>query len=268
MYSSFPLMYDAQLTIEDLGRLPSSAREWQNMKNEELKRGLWTPLHVDDPSFAKGDLKDITYNNSGLANQELIFRGRVNKPSQYNQITDAQAYIQLVRDADREPTAQEILEANADDVGLDARLIDLINKQSEKGNYYAQESQNFQRSLQRSVNEYYREDAKYLVPMELEGDFPSLFDLATIQGRKKLERKALEPFDELRTQWRNIIKEGKGTAQLLSSIARALGYNQLADTAGLVAGYATTADRLDRLLNALESRQDTSITDTFIQSLG
>jgi hypothetical protein len=266
MYSTFPLMYDAELTIQDLGMLPSSAREWKNVKQEELKRGLWEPIRIDPPSFAYGDLSSITLNTSGLAHQEDIFKGRVANPNKYSQITNSQAYLQLIRDSDREPTAQEIIAANADDIGLDARLIDLINKQSEEGNYYAQESQNFQRKLQASVNNYFKDDNQYRVPMQLE-DLPRLFDLASIQARKKLERKALQPFDELRENWRKAIKEGKATVKTLSGIARALGFNQFADSADVVIGYANNAERLDRLFNALESRRDTTITETFIQSL-
>ena len=159
-----------------------------------------------------------------------------------------------------------MLEAQADDVDIDARFINLINKQEEDSNVYANKSQNFQKLVQQSVNNYYKEENKYRVPMQLE-DLPRLFDLATIEGRKKLERKALQPFDELRENWRKAIKEGKATAKVLSGIARALGFNQFADSADVVIGYANNAERLDRLFNALESRRDTTITETFIQSL-
>ena len=266
MYSSFPVLYDADLSVQDLGRLPSSAREWANVKRDELNRGLWEPIRKDPESYAVGDVSSITLNNSGVANQTDIFSGLVRKPSQYQQTTDLQAYIQLFRDADREPTAEEMLEAQADDVDIDARFINLINKQEEDSNVYANKSQNFQKLVQQSVNNYYKEENKYKVPMQLE-DLPRLFDLATIQGRKKLERKALQPFDELRENWRKAIKEGKATAKTLSAIARVLGFNQFADSADVVIGYANNAERLDRLFNALEARRDTTITETFIQSL-
>ena len=47
MYSTFPLMYDAELTIQDLGMLPSSAREWKNIKQEELKREIARILNIE-----------------------------------------------------------------------------------------------------------------------------------------------------------------------------------------------------------------------------
>jgi len=56
-------MYDSELTIRDLGTLPSSAREWKNIKEHELKRGLMNPIRTDDPSFAGSDLDAILLNN-------------------------------------------------------------------------------------------------------------------------------------------------------------------------------------------------------------
>jgi hypothetical protein len=261
-------MFDAELTISDLGKLPSSAREWQNIKSHELKRGLWLPPRTDNPSFAVGDLNTITLNNSGIAHQEEIFTGRVRKPDKYSQITDLQAYIQLVRDADREPTEAELIEARADDIGLDARLINLINRQSQAGNYYADQSQNFQKTLQKSVNSYFKEEAKYRVPMELDEGLPSLFELSTRQGIKKLERKALKPFDKFRSEIKDLAKKGKATASAIATVARALGYPQYADAAEGIAGFISRGQRLERLFSSIEQNPEQSLTEEFLRNLG
>ena len=266
MYSKFPLMYDSELTIRDLGTLPSSAREWKNIKEHELKRGLWNPIRTDDPSFAGSDLDAILLNNSGIANQEDIFKGRVRKPNRYSQVTDLQAYIQLVRDVQgREPTDEELIMASADDVGLDARLIELINAQSEKDNLYATESQNFQRTLQKSVNNYFREDAKYKVPMQLEEEgFPSLFDLATISGRKRLERKALKPLDAFRSRLREAAKAGKLTAKIVSFIASQTGFPITGKAIDALIMGIDKGLKLDRLLSKVEKDPSKTITEDVI----
>ena len=266
MYSKFPLMYDSQITIEDLGRLPSSAREWKNIKEEELKRGLWNPIRTDDPSFAGSDLDSILLNNSGIANQEDIFTGRVRKPNRYSQVTDLQAYIQLVRDVyGREPSEMELIMARADDVGLDARLIELINAQSEKDNLYATESQNFQRTLQKSVNNYFREEAKYKVPMQLEEEgFPSLFDLTTIAGRKRLERKALKPLDAFRSRLREAAKAGKLTGKIVSFIASQTGFPITGKAIDALIMGIDKGLKLDRLLSKVEKDPSKTITEDFI----
>lgn len=266
MYSKFPLMYDSQITIEDLGRLPSSAREWRNIKEHELSRGLINPIRTDDPSFAGSDLDSILLNNSGIANQEDIFTGRVRKPNRYSQVTDLQAYIQLVRDVyGREPSEMELIMARADDVGLDARLIELINAQSEKDNLYATESQNFQRTLQKSVNNYFREEAKYKVPMQLEEEgFPSLFDLTTIAGRKRLERKALKPLDAFRSRLREAAKAGKLTGKIVSFIASQTGFPITGKAIDALIMGIDKGLKLDRLLSKVEKDPSKTITEDFI----
>lgn len=266
MYSKFPLMYDSELTIRDLGTLPSSAREWKNIKEHELSRGLINPIRTDDPSFAGSDLDSILLNNSGIANQEDIFKGRVRKPNRYSQVTDLQAYIQLVRDVyGREPSEMELIMARADDVGLDARLIELINAQSEKDNLYATESQNFQRTLQKSVNNYFREEAKYKVPMQLEEEgFPSLFDLTTIAGRKRLERKALKPLDAFRSRLREAAKAGKLTGKIVSFIASQTGFPITGKAIDALIMGIDKGLKLDRLLSKVEKDPSKTITEDFI----
>lgn len=267
MISTFPLMFDSQITMQELGSLPSSGREFLNIKRHEIKRGLWLPPRTDNPSFAEGDLATITLNNSGLANQADVFSGRVRKPDRYQQTTDAQAYLQLVRDTDREATEAELIEARADDIGLDARLIQLINNQSEAGNYYANESQNFQKTLQKSVNNYYKEEAKYRVPMQLDEGLPSLFELTTRQGIKKAERAALKPFDEFRSKIRNLAKQGKATASAISSIAKALGYSEYAEAAENIANFISRGQSLDRLFSSIEQNPQQTLTEEFLRGL-
>lgn len=267
MISKFPLMFDSQLTMEDLGRLPSSAQEWKLIKEHELSRGLWNPIRTDDPSFADGDLDSITLNNSGIANQEDIFTGRVRKPQRYSQVTDLQAYIQLVRDVHgREPSEIELIMARADDVGLDARLIELINAQSEKDNLYATESQNFQRTLQKSVNNYFKEEAKYRVPMRLDDEpgMPSLFDLLTTSGRKKLERKALKPLDAFRSRIIEAAKTTKLTASIISQIAGLTGFPITSGTASAIALAADKGLKLEKVFSKIEKDPSKTITEDFV----
>lgn len=260
MYSSFPLMYDAELTMSDLGSLPSSAREWQNIKNHELKRGLILPPRQYPERFANGDINDITLNNSGLAHQEEVFSGKVRNPQKYSQITDLQSYLQLVRDSDRQPTEAELIMARSDDIGLDARLIDLINKQSEQGNYYADQSQNFQRTLQKSVNQYFKEESKYKVPMQLEEEgLPSLFDLATIAGRKKAAKEVLKPTQEFRKQFREIAKGGKVGSKAIKALATAVGLPVIATGASLIESALEAGLSIDRILSGIEQNPDESI---------
>jgi len=267
MISTYPLMFDPEISMQELGSLPSSGREWANIKRHHLSRGLWLPPRTDNPEFAQGDLATITLNNSGLAHQADVFSGRVRKPDRYQQVTDAQAYIQLVRDTDREPTEAEIQEARADDIGLDARLIQLINNQSEAGNYYATESQNFQKTLQKSVNNYYKEEAKYRVPMELDEGLPSLFELTTRKGIKKAERAALKPFDEFRSKIRGLAKQGKATASAISAVAKALGYSQYAEAAQNIADFISRGQSLDRLFSSIEQNPQQTLTEEFLRGL-
>jgi len=233
-------MFNSEISMQELGSLPSSGREFLNIKRHELKRGLWLPPRTDNPSFAEGDLATITLN---------------------------QAYIQLVRDADREPTEAELIEARADDIGLDARLIQLINNQAEKGNYYATESQNFQKTLQKSVNSYFKEEAKYRIPMQLDEGLPSLFELATRQGIKKAERAALKPFDQFRSKIRDLSKQGKATASAISAVAKALGYSEYAEAAGNIADFISRGQSLDRLFSSIEQNPQQTLTEEFLRGL-
>lgn len=261
MYSTFPVLYDSNLSIQDLGRLPSSAREWANVKQDELNRGLWEPERKDNASYAVGDVSTITLNNSGIANQDDIFKGLVRKPSQYQQTTDLQAYIQLYRDADREPTAEEILEAQSDDVDIDARFINLINRQEEGSNVYANKSQNFQRTLQQSVNNYYKEENKYKVPMELDEGLPSLFDLATLEGRKKIAKEALSPLAEFRKRFREMASAGKVGANAIKGLAIATGLSGVAAGAEIVSQALSAGLSVDSFLSGLEANPDRSMQD-------
>ena len=267
MISSYPLMFNPEISMQELGSLPSSGREFLNIKRHSVKRGLWLPPRTDNPEFAEGDLATITLNNSGLAHQADIFSGKVRKPDRYQQVTDLQAYLQLVHDADRTPTEAEIIEARADDIGLDARLIQLINNEAEKGNYYANESQNFQKTLQKSVNSYFKEEAKYRVPMQLDEGLPSLFELATRQGIKKAERAALKPLDQFRSKIRDLSKQGKATASAISAVAKALGYSEYAEAAGNIADFISRGQSLDRLFSSIEQNPQQTLTEEFLRGL-
>jgi len=151
MYSTYPLLYSADIAIQELGMLPSSAREWKNVKEFQLKRGLIDPPRELPQEITEGNALTYTSYNGGVNDISNILGGRVRKPSQYQDKNELQAYIQLVRDAGREPTDEEILAVSATDFGIDARFIDLLEQQSKKGNYYADEAQNFTRKVQKSV---------------------------------------------------------------------------------------------------------------------
>lgn len=270
MYTSLPLMYNAEISLPELGQLPSTSREWQNVKRDQLKRGLQDPPNQTDPRLAEGTASFINLNNSGIQNQEDILKGKVYKPSKYSKTTDLQAYLQLIRDSDREPTQMEIMEANADDVGIDARLINQINEQAREGNYYAVESQNFTRQYQKSFNDFVKESSMFKVPMDLEQQASlqqSVLAGLASGGIKGAEKELLKPIEQLRKQLKNAAQAGALTANVVSSIALAAGYPNVAVVGTMVASLLNSGVAIDKFISAVERDPNRSLTEEFFSAL-
>lgn len=270
MYTSLPLMYNAEISLPELGQLPSTSREWQNVKREQLKRGLQDPPNESDPRLAEGTASFINLNNSGIQNQSDILKGKIYKPSQYSSTTDLQAYLQLIRDSDREPTQMEIMEANADDIGIDARLINQINEQAREGNYYAVESQNFTRQYQKSFNDFVKESSMFKVPMDLEQQASlqqSVLAGLASGGIKGGEKALLKPVDKLRKQLSGLMQSGKVSAEAISAIANSAGFPQLASYSQQIASSLNSGLSLDKLIRAIERDPNRSLTGEFFSRL-
>lgn len=256
MYSTYPLLYSADIAIQELGMLPSSAREWQNVKEFQLKRGLIDPPRELPEEITEGNALTYTSFNGGVNDISNILGGRVRKPSQYQDKNELQAYIQLVRDAGREPTDEEILAVSATDFGIDARFIDLLEQQSKKGNYYADEAQNFTRKVQKSVNRFYKENALFKVPLNLEDDasleevIARAFQKEGFKGALKETRPAVKSF--LKSVEKGL-REGKNTIQFFRQAADVAG---IQETAGVLRGLEQLLQGgvdLTRIANAVAS---------------
>ena len=238
MYSTYPLMYNADISMAELGMMPSSIQEWKNVKDFQRNRGLMDPPNMTPQSLASGTATTYTSYNGGVANLSDVLGGRVSNPKKYEKLTNLQAYIQLAREADREPTEQELIDASTDDYGIDARFIALINDEGARRNYNADQAQNFKRTLQKSVNNYYLEDALYKVPLDLENISPSILQ-AFQAGRKRGGvvqgvKEARKPFNEFKKDLTKGLKEGKKGADFVQSLATKYGFGDVADIASTI----------------------------------
>ncbi len=258
MYSTYPLMYNADISMAELGMMPSSIQEWKNVKEFQRNRGLMDPPNMTPQGLASGTATTYTSYNGGVANLSDVLGGRVSNPKQYEKLTNLQAYIQLAREADRDPSEQELIDASTDDYGIDARFIALINDEGARRNYNADQAQNFKRTVQRAVNNYYLEDALYKVPLDLENISPSILQ-AFEAGRKRggvVEgiKEAREPFNQFKKDLTKGLKEGQKGADFVQSLAKKYGFGDVAEIASsistLIGQGVTVANIASSFVNA------------------